>query len=491
MTAFSDTAPTSTKRTFFSKTAKEYLKLFYVFFAGFVLWNAFLPEGLTEKGWHLFLIFIGTIGAIILKPLPMGAIGIISIGVLCGTKTLPLKSVLEGFAYDQIWLIVFACFLARGFIKTGLGRRIAYGFISLFGGTPYGMSYGLTFSSFCMAPLIPSSTARTGGVILPVLESIIQVLSGKKEKSHIDAHKAHQVSSFLTMVVFHASVITSAMFLTANAGNPIAVKFAQNVGIDISWMSWAKASIVPGIVSLILLPVFLRKFFTCEVEDAEQIRLHAKSELHSMGKMTLSEKILIGVFVMLLVLWSCGNVINVHATEAALFGVGILLIAKVLTWNDLLKEDMAWDTFIWMAVLVMMASELQSQGVITWFTDYIVKIVPAIDWPFQVLLLGLIYYYSHYFFASITAHVSSMYGPFLVVCLVSGAPALWTALFLAFLSSLFGGLTHYSSGPAPILYSQGHVDVKTWWKIGIISSVFYLVIWIVIGGAWWKLIGLV
>src|SRR5262249_33992509 len=155
--------------------------------------------------------------------------------------------------------------LARGFIKTGLGARIAYGFVALFGGTPYGMSYGLLVSSACMAPLIPSTTARTGGIILPVLRSIVGVMGSNPA-----------VASFLTLIVFHGSVISSAMFLTANAGNPIAIKFAENMGISISWLDWAKAAFVPSLLSLLLLPPFLLLLAPCKVEDAKKIEQHAK-----------------------------------------------------------------------------------------------------------------------------------------------------------------------------------------------------------------------
>jgi DASS family divalent anion:Na+ symporter len=474
----------STKSKQWVKLPVELFKMAQIVFFGFLAWYLFKPEALSTEGWNLLVIFICTIIAIIAKPLPMGAVAIVSIATLCLTKTLPLKTVLQGFSYDQIWLIVFACFLARGFIKTGLGRRIAYSFISLFGGTPYGMSYGLLVSSACMAPLIPSATARTGGIILPVLRSIIQAVAGNSSKQS-------SVGPFLTLVVFHASVITSAMFITANAGNPIGVKFAQNMGIEISWMDWAKAAFVPGILCLAILPPLLLKLCPCQVENAEAIRDHSKKELSQMGPLGWQEGTLIAVFGLLLVLWAFGNFFAIHATEAALFGVAILLIAKILTWKDLLEEDLAWDTFIWMGILIMMASELQNLGVISWFTDQVVTFIPAVSWQWQLLLLGSIYFYSHYFFASITAHVSSMYGPFLAVAIVAGSPPGISALFFAFLSSLFGGLTHYSSGPAPILYAEKHVDIKTWWKVGLITSIVYLLIWIIAGGLWWNILDII
>lgn len=474
--------PTTTTASRWTKIPVDSLRLLQIVILSLASWYFFKPEALSEEAWRLFVVFVATIIAIIAKPLPMGAIALTSIAVLCATKTLTLQTTLEGFAYDQIWLIVLACFLARSFIKTGLGKRIAYGFIAFFGGTPYGMGYGLVVSSCCMAPLIPSTTARTAGIILPVLRSIISV---------VGADKPCNVSAYLTLIVMHASVITSGMFITANATNPILVKIAQNMGIEISWITWAKAAIVPGIVSLLLLPLLLKRFIPCKVDDAKKIETHAKEEIAQLGKINWQQKVVLSVFALLLGLWSFGSFFAVHATEAALFGVALLLVCKILTWKDILDEELAWDTFMWMGILIMMASELQHLGVISWFTNQVVEFVPAASWHWQLLLLSMIYFYSHYFFASIAAHVSSMYGPFLAIALASGAPPLLSALLLGFLSSLFGAITHYSSGPAPILYSQQHIDIKTWWKVGFFTSIFYVVVWLGLGSLWWSWLDLI
>ncbi len=458
----------------------EIFKLLSIVLFSTLAWYFLKPEALTNEAWRLFVIFIATVITIILKPLPMGAIALISVGLLTVTKTLTLETALQGFAYDQIWLIVLACFLARGFIKTGLGSRIAYGFLSLFGGTPTGMGYGLVISSCTMAPLIPSTTARTAGIVLPVLRSIISVIHGNKA-----------TAAYLTYIVMHASVITSAMFVTANAGNPIILKFAQNMGIEVSWITWAKAAIVPGLVTLLGLPLLLKFFIPCTIQDAEAVRDHAKKELSLMGTISWHEKALIGVFALLLTLWSFGGFFQVHATEAALYGVGLLLILKVLSWKDILEEDLAWDTFMWMGILIMMASQMQKLGVINWFTDSVITFLPAASWHIQLFILTLIYFYSHYLFASTVAHVSSMYGPFLALAVSAGAPPTVAMLLLGFLSSIFGALTHYASGPAPILYSQGHTDIKTWWKVGFFTSLAYIVVWGGLGLLWWSWLGLI
>jgi DASS family divalent anion:Na+ symporter len=216
----------------------------------------------------------------------------------------------------------------------------------------------------------------------------------------------------------------------------------------------------------------------------------AKDKLAEMGRMRRGEWIMLGTFILLLFLWIFGRRLGVHSTVAAIVGLSVLLLTSVLTWEDVLDERGAWNTFIWLATLVMMASQLSELGLIAWFSHRVGGWFTGVGWVPAFLALCLIYFYSHYFFASNTAHVSSMYAAFLAVAIVVGAPPLLAALVLGFFSNLFSSITHYATGPAPVLFGAGYVKIAEWWKLGAIVSVVNIVIWLGIGGIWWKVIGL-
>ena len=116
--------------------------------------------------------------------------------------------------------------------------------------------------------------------------------------------------------------------------------------------------------------------------------------------------------------------------------------------------------------------------------------VEGIGWVPALAVLGLVYFYSHYFFASNTAHVVAMYAAVLAVAIGAGAPPALAALVLAFFSNLFAGLSHYGTGPAPVFFGSGYLEMGTWWKLGGLLSVVNILIWTVVGGLWWRVIGL-
>ncbi|MDR0794091.1 MAG: anion permease [Chitinophagaceae bacterium] len=460
---------------------------------GLIIWFIPVPEGVKPNAWHLLAIFAATIIGIILKAASMGTMAMIGISLCAVTQVLapgdPAKSIanaLSGFGNSTIWLIGLAFFIARGFIKTGLGTRLAYIFIRIFGKSSLGLAYGLNTADLILAPAIPSNTARAGGVIFPIMKSIAVNMGSESEKPET----RRKIGAFLTLSSYNVNMITSVIFLTATASNPMAQKFAKDLGITITWTSWFIAAVVPGLICFLLTPLFLYKFYAPELKKTGNAPALAAEKLKEMGKVTVQEWLMVATFVILLTLWIFGNLFSVDATTGALIGLCILLLCGVLTWEDVKSEKGAWDTIVWFSSLVMMGSYLNSLGFIGWFGQLVGTKMAHMSWQMAFPIIILVYSYCHYMFASATAQAAAMYSVFLAVGISVGVPGTMLAIFLGACATLMGGLTHYGHGPAPIFFGSNYVELKDWWKQGFFISVLLLVVWFVAGGLWWKAIGL-
>lgn len=466
----------------FYRKNKNFCLLALVVLIGFIIYSIPMPPGIKPQGWRLFAIFIATILGIILKPFPMSVISLFSLTAAVVTNTLTFADAFSSFSNEIVWLIVFAFFVARGFIMTGLGSRLAYQVMHLLGKSTLGLGYGLIATDLILAPTIPSVTARAGGVVFPILKALAEIFTGKSHDPRLGA--------FLTLAAFQGSAITSAMFLTSMAGNPLVAQLAKDHGIILTWGGWALAAIVPGLLSLAVVPYVIYLLVSPTIRQTPHAKEMAKERLIQMGPMSRNEWIMLGVFILLLVLWIFGPQIGMKATVAAMIGLVIMLVTGILKWKDALEEQGAWDTFIWFATLVTLATFLNKFGLATWFSNSVASHVTGLNWIIGFLFVSLVYFYSHYFFASNVAHIGAMYAPLLIASIALGTPPELAALLLAFFSNLYGGLTHYGSGPAPILLGSGYVTIGEWWKFGFISSLVNIGIWVVIGGAWWKVLGL-
>ena len=444
-----------------------------------------LPHaGFSDRSWALLSLFGATVLALITRPLPSGAVVLIALtaGALLGVFT--IQEALSGFANVTVWLIVAAFMFARGLVQTRLGERIAYTIVRRLGGSPLRLGYSIVLADLVMAPMTPSNTARAGGILFPITLNVARAFGSEPGAT------ASRIGAFLMTTLYQGDLVVSAMFLTATAPNPLVAGFARQAGTDVSWMTWAMAASVPGAVALLLVPYAVYRLCPPSIHDTRVAQTLAAQRLDAMGPVARSERVMLVVFAFVLVLWLSSGWHGVSPTTVAWLGLAVLLLTRVLEWHDVLDERGAWDALIWFGGLMMLAGQLDAAGFPKAFAGAVAGLVDGWTWWWALAALVVVYLYSHYAFASLVAHVTAMFPAFFAVSIGLGAPPLLAALAFGFFSSLNAAITHYGTGPAPIIFGAGYVTQPQWWRIGLIISLLHLAIWLPIGFLWWKTLGL-
>lgn len=446
----------------------------------------FLPiPGLNVEQRHLLAVFLATIISLVAQPVPMGVSVVVAMTVLVLTRTLPGAKVLSGFSNATVWLIFSAFLFARSVTQTGFGLRVAYLFIRRFGYSALTLGYSVTASDLALAPFVPSDTARGGGIIYPITRSVAQVFQSEPGPT------ASRIGSFLMLVGFHSTYTASGMFLTGMAANPLIAEFARKIAhVELTWVTWATAAAVPGLLSLTIVPYLLYRLCAPEIRDTRAAQVLAVDELKRMGPLSYRERWLVVIMLGVMAGWVTSPWHGLHNAFVALAGVSAILICRVLTWDDLLHETKAWDALIWFAPLIMMADALNESGVIRILSGSVFGRLQGWPWAASAGVLAVLYLYVHYGFASMTAHVTALYPGFLAAGLAAGAPPLLMALVLAFFSNLNASMTHYGTGSAPVYFGAGYVSQTTWWRLGFLISLVNLIVWLGVGSLWWKVLGL-
>ena len=444
------------------------------------------PAGVEYRAWLLLAIFISTIVGSIVQPLTGSAVVLLGVTATAVFGVLKPFDALKGYADPVVWIVLAAFFLSVAVIKTGLGRRVALVFIRAIGRSTFGLSYALIGTDFVLASVVPSNGARNGGIVIPITVAVSESYDSRPEDG-----SAPRLGEYLTYLLYQCEVVIGATFLTGHAGNFVMRKLAgETAGIELSYLGWLAAAIVPALVSLAIIPSLIYKFFPPEIKSTPDAPEFAREELKKMGSLTRDEWLLIGTLVGVIFLWTTQE--HLHSIDAgiiALCGIGFLLLTKVVTWTELMSEKNAWSTFIWYGGLVNMASALAESGLPKLFAQSVAGYTTGMKWMFALALLLLIYFYVHYVFASITAHALAMYVPFLLVTIAAGAPAGLSVLFLTYFATLSASLTHFGTTPGPIYFGTGYAKQGTWWKIGFLTSLINITVWSTIGLAWWKLLG--
>jgi len=443
------------------------------------------PASVTPAGWRLLGIFVATVGALMLQPIPGGAAVLIAVLLSSIFGGLTIQHALGGYGDPTVWLVLAAFAISNALIKTGLARRIALLFIRAVGQTSLGVCYALSATDMVLASVIPSNGARSGGVVLPIVRSVSELYGS------LPGPTAALVGSFLMTGVYQGICITAAMFFTGQASNPLAAKMATEIfHYPVTWGLWLAAGIVPGLCSLAVVPWIVYRMDPPEIRKTPEAAAFAAGELERMGPVSRGQKIVALIFVSVCVLWITSPLHGLDITVTALLGEAALLLTGVLTWSDIVSDRAAWDIFIWYGGLVQLGKSLNDAGVTREFARVVAGLFGQVSWV--VVLAGalLVYFYAHYGFASITAHMLAMFPPFAAVLLARGAPTGLVIFSFACFANFAAGLTNFGTTPSPMFYAHGYVSFRKWWRVGFVVSLVNLTIWSTIGFAWWKLIGI-
>jgi L-tartrate/succinate antiporter len=203
-----------------------------------------------------------------------------------------------------------------------------------------------------------------------------------------------------------------------------------------------------------------------------------------MGPLSKRE-IMLGVLVVIaLLLWIFGGDL-MEATTAAILVISLMLLLKVVTWDDIVSNKAAWNTLAWFATLVALAGGLSQVGFIKWFADAVSVQLSGVSPTMAVLALLIINFFGHYLFASGTAHVTAMIPVLLAVAsTIQGVNMETLALALCLQLGIMGIITPFATGPSPIYYGSGYLPASDYWKMGAIFGLIFFAVFMVITVPW-------
>ena len=450
------------------------------------------PEGLSVVGWRLFGWYIAAIFALVAKPWPMPVVlmaavtgSAVAVGFTPNEQGLEMRNVLSGYASTTTWLVFTAFALSTAFVSTGLGKRIAYLMIKNFGGTTLRLGYINTILDLLLSPGMPSVTARGGGIMMPIMNSVAKAIGSEPETS------PKRGGLFLLLNTYFTVKNTGYIFLTAMAPNALALSLILPIlHVNATWTQWFIAAAVPGLLITFLTPLVLYFLYKPEVTKVDREGIAVKG-LEEMGPMKRSEKWLLVIFICALLGWITGDFTGIEAAAVALAAMVGCVILNVISWDDILKNKGGWNTLIWYGGIIGLSSALTKADFFKWLADVFSSLLGGGQMQGGFGMLALILFISvaiRYCFASGGAYIAAMVPVFATVGAVTHVDPILLTFGLLFSNAYGGMLTHYGSGPAPIIFGTGYATIKQWWIAGAVIAFGSLAIHLTLGVAWWKML---
>ena len=405
-----------------------------------------VPAGLESHTWLYFAVFTGVIVGLILEPVPGAVVAMVGISIIAilspwllfspeqlaqpGFKftAKSLSWAVSGFSNSVIWLIFAAFMFGTGYEKTGLGRRIALILVKKMGHRTLFLGYAVMFSELILAPVTPSNSARGAGIIYPIIRNLPPLYQSQPNDSS-----------------------------------------SRSIGSYIMWL------LVPWLAYVLYPPV---------LKSGDQVPRWAETELQAMGPLCSREKRMLGLMVGALVLWIFGG----DYIDAAMVGysvVALMLLLRIISWDDIVSNKAAWNVFFWLASLITLATGLNNTGFISWFGKLLAGSLSGYSPTMVMVALIVVFYLLRYFFASATAYTSAL-APMMIAAALA-MPEIPLPVFCLMVGAAIGLgsiLTPYATGPSPIYYGSGYLPTVDYWRLGAIFGLIFLVLLVITGLLW-------
>ena len=446
------------------------------------IWFSPAPEGLSPRAWHLFAIFASAILSVVVGAFPILTASVLAVAAAVLSGTVSPGDAYSGFANPTILLIVVAFLVARAVVTCGLGQRLGYRAVSLFGRSTLGLSYSIFVVDGLIAPAFPSNTARSG-VLFPLALSVAEAAGAKP-----GVENRQRLGKFLMFSGIASLTLSSALWLTAMAANPLGAEVARGFGIEIGFSSWLISASVPTLVGMLLLPLLLYKLLRPEVTATPQAPAEARRALAALGPLTRNERIVAATFVGMVALWGTAATLKIDSTAVAFLGLGVLLASGVLTLADISKEGDVLATLLWFAALFTLSDQLNRLGFMEFIGGRLVARLGGLPPLAAGVLLVVVYVLIHYLFVSQTAHLLALFGVFLGVGVKLGVPAAPLAFQLLFATNFFAAITPQGSSANLLFAGSGYLSQGDLYRLGGITTAFSLVLYLVIGTPWLMLV---
>ena len=447
-----------------------------------MLWLVPPPSGLSIEAWRLFAIFAAAILSGIVNAFPILTASAFAIAAAVLTNLLPPELAYAGFANGTILLIVLAFLVARAVVICGLGARIGHLMVSVFGGSALGLAYSIFLVDGIIAPAFPSNTARSG-VLFPMAFSLADAVGATPGND-----SRRRLGRFLMMSGAVSLSLSSALWLTAMAANPIGAEIARASGVEIGFASWLLAACVPTLTAMVLMPPFLSWLIGPEMKATPEAPAAARRALAALGPPTRGEKIVLATFVGMVVLWGSAATFDLDSTAIAFLGLAILMTTGVLTPGDIAKEGDVLATFIWFAVLFTLSGQLNELGFMGYLGQRLASSLTGLSALPAAVVLIVAYVLLHYMFVSQTAHMLALFGVFLDVGIKLGVPPTPFAFQLLFATNYFSVITPQGSSANLLFVGSGLLSEREMYRLGGLATAVSLCLYVVIGTPWLLLV---
>lgn len=437
------------------------------------------PFHLDEKACRVIAVASLMITWWITEALPMPAVALIPIVLfpLLGIAT--INATAAPYGNEVIFLFMGGFLIGLAIEKWNLHRRIALSIVNVTGTSGDRIILGFIVATGAISMWL-SNTATTM-MMFPIAVSVIKVIGdGKDEK------QMRNFSLCLMLAIAYSSNFGGIATIIGTPPNVAYVSYInKRFGYEISFLDWMIICLpIALILMFTLYIVTVKLLFPNKISSSDEMKSLIRKELTGLGKISITEKRVLAVFIITAMLWITRDLINqwgvvkLDDNMIAILGALLLFIipagngqTKILEWND--TRHMAWGILLLFGGGITLANAMEKAGLMEMLGNWIASFSGS-----DALLLLIVITTVSIFISEVMSNIAQVivFAPVVTgIAVAAGINPLILGVGMTLAASC-ASMMPMGTPPNAIVFASGHIRMKDMMKAGLVMNIISIIL---------------
>lgn len=434
------------------------------------------PAGLSLEGKRALAIFALCLTLWVTNYLPLAITSILGIALIPLFNILTAADTFAIFGNRAVFFILGALIIAAAIYKTGIAKRISYLFISKIDNSFENIILSIIASSYLLSLIMPEHAVAA--ILFPIVFQIVKSLKLTPLESNFAK------AAFLALA--WGAVVGGITTFLGGARNILAVGLLENTyGISISFIEWAKLSIVYSLPLVIISYYIIIYYFKTEVKNIKQRLNTIGKQYHELGPISKDEKLLSILFLFIIASWMfLSGKVDISVT--AILGGVLIFVFNIISWEDI-ESYINWGILLMYGGAIVIATSLTKTGAAKWLSQTIFEYLPQSTFIMLIVIILIT--------KLLTEGVSNVAAVAIVlpIAFSMGDILNFNPLIITYIVALTGGLAFMlpmGAPPIAIAFSSGYLKLNEVIKVGLVLNLISIILLYIISVVVWPLFGL-
>lgn len=427
------------------------------------------PDGMNETAKAVLAISVWMIVWWITEAIPVYATALLPMGLVPVLGILPVKQVASEYMHPIIVLLLGMFMIALAIEKSGLHKKIAYEFISIFGYSPKRIVWGFMITTALLSTVVMSTTVVL--ILLPVVGVILTAL----EKTNFVTTKFKII--FLLTIAYASSVGSVATLIGAPPNLLYAATVMEMFSHRVTFAEWSVLGSPLALSMLVLCGLYMNtKIKKSSVETTNEIKQVLLREKSQLGKITLEQKTVLGVLLGVLILmftiplWQPEGSFITNSVIAILGGISLFILPKtrsesLMNWAGI--ERLPYGLLFLLGGGFALSLAFVDSGLANWIANAFSFVK---NYPFELVVIILVTMIMFLTNVKSNTATAAIFIPIVgTMAILNG----WSPLPILFgitVATSFAFLLPMGTPPNALIYEKAKIPIKEMVRHGIVLN---------------------